>query len=311
MIGGRGAATAVAAIAVAAAGCGFGAGETSSGTATLTVTRDFGSEALLEASESDPAESETVIRFLDREAEITTRYGGGFVQSIDGISGELDAGRSLDWFFFVNGIESPRGGADVQVRGGDRIWWDYRDWTAAMRAPAVVGSWPEPFAQASTPAADRSSVEVDCAAAATACDQVTERLEAEGVRTTAAPDAGELPRLLVGPWPRIGGDRVADDLGRGPATSGVFARFERGRGGAWELEELDRTGAVSRSVGAGAGLVAALRPGDGPPTWLITGTDARGVARAASTLAEEELENRYAVAVGPAGVAALPLEPAP
>ena len=129
-------------------GCGLGPGESSSGTATLTVTRDYGAEPVLEASESDPAESETVIRFLDREAEITTRYGGGFVQSIDGTSGELDGGRSLDWFFFVNGIESPRGGAEVPIRGGDRIWWDYRDWTAAIRTPAVVGSWPEPFLQA-------------------------------------------------------------------------------------------------------------------------------------------------------------------
>ena len=50
---------------------------------------------------------------LDREAEITTRYGGGFVQSIDGLEGALDAGRSLDWFFFVNGIESSTGAAEV------------------------------------------------------------------------------------------------------------------------------------------------------------------------------------------------------
>ena len=28
-----------------------------------------------------------MIRFLDREAEITTRYGGGFVQSINGTAG--------------------------------------------------------------------------------------------------------------------------------------------------------------------------------------------------------------------------------
>ena len=115
------------------------------------MTRDYGSEQVLEATETDPAESETVIRFLDREAEITTRFGGGFVHSIDGTAGEVADGRSLDWFFFVNGLESPRGSAEVSVRGGDRIWWDYRDWTNAISTPAVVGSWPEPFLQASTP----------------------------------------------------------------------------------------------------------------------------------------------------------------
>ena len=63
-------------------------------------------------------------------------------------TGSAGAGDS-DWFFYVNGVESPVGSADVQVKGGDRIWWDYRNWTAAMSVPEVVGSWPEPFAQAS------------------------------------------------------------------------------------------------------------------------------------------------------------------
>ena len=137
------------ACAAAVAGCGFGPGPSSEGTATLTVTRDYGSKTLVDATDDGPAlESETVIRFLDREADITTRYGGGFVQSIDGLAGAERGGRRYDWFFYVNGIESPVGAAEVHVHGGDRIWWDYRDWTGAMRVPAVVGSWPEPFAQA-------------------------------------------------------------------------------------------------------------------------------------------------------------------
>src|SRR5438105_1104495 len=107
----------------AVAGCGFGAGPSSRGTATLTVTRDYGSKTLVDATDSNPAESDTVIRLLDREAEITTRYGGGFVQSIDGLSGTEADGRRYDWFFYVNGIESPVGSADVAIHGGDRIWW--------------------------------------------------------------------------------------------------------------------------------------------------------------------------------------------
>ena len=126
----------------AVAGCGLGPGTSSRGTATLTVTRDYGTKTVVEASDRDPPESETVIRLLDREAEITTRYGGGFVQSIDGVSGTESQGRRNDWFFYVNGIESPVGAAQYDLSGGDRIWWDYRDWTSAMRVPAVVGSWP-------------------------------------------------------------------------------------------------------------------------------------------------------------------------
>src|SRR4051794_31861536 len=110
------AATALA-CAAAVAGCGLGPGASSSGTATLTVTRDFGSQTLLEASDENPPSSETVIRLLDDDADIATRYGGGFVQSIDGLAGT----GSSDWFFYVNGTESPVGAADVHVEGGDRI----------------------------------------------------------------------------------------------------------------------------------------------------------------------------------------------
>jgi hypothetical protein len=140
-------AAALAAAAVfALAACGAGQGETSEGEATLTVTRDYGSVPVLEAQISDPAETDTVMRALDREAEIETRYGGGFVDSIDGVEGSaVEDGRSFDWFFYVNGVESSIGAAEVPVRSGDRIWWDHRDWTDAMRVPAVVGSWPEPF----------------------------------------------------------------------------------------------------------------------------------------------------------------------
>ncbi len=87
-------APALAALVAAAlgAGCGFGPGESSEGEATLTVTRDYGAEELIEATREDPPESETVMRVLDSEAEIETRYGGGFVQSIEGISGTPRAG---------------------------------------------------------------------------------------------------------------------------------------------------------------------------------------------------------------------------
>jgi hypothetical protein len=287
---------AAALVAVAAPGCGLGPGETSEGEARLTVTRDYGAEPLLEATVSDPSASETVIRLLDREAEITTRYGGGFVQSIDGLEGEVSDGRRADWFFFVNGIESSRGAAEVAVRAGDRVWWDYRDWSDALRTPAVVGSWPEPFAQSSA-GTDRLPVRVACHGRPRTCDAVAERLSDEGVDATVEDGAGAdgaALRLLVGPWRAVRSDPLAAQLDRGPQTSGVFARFER-RGAGYELVALDPLADEVDAFGAGAGLVAGLRRGEHPPGWVVTGTDRAGVDRALALLDADELEDRYAV----------------
>jgi hypothetical protein len=286
---------------LAVAGCGLGPGEPSEGEATLTVTRDYGAQTLIEASEEDPPSSETVIRLLDREAEIGTRFGGGFVHSIDGLAGAIDDGRTSDWFFYVNGVESERGAAEVDVRGGDRIWWDYRDWTDAMRVPAVVGSWPEPFAQESAGTA-RLPVRIGCGAPRGRCGAVAERLADQGIdagvesiRRARAP-SGAI-RILVGPWAALASDPTAAQLQQGPASSGVFATFERDRHAGFRLAALDPEAATVARLGRGAGLVAALREGDDPPTWLVTGTDLAGVEAATTLLDGDRLENAYAVAI--------------
>ena len=190
----------------AIAGCGLGPGESSEGEAHLTVTRDYGARPVAEVSEENPPASETALRMLDRETDITTSYGGGFVQSIDGVAGGVSGGRSYDWFFYVNGIESPTGAAEVDVRGGDRVWWDYRDWTAAMSVPAVVGSWPEPFAQESA-GGNPDPVSVECAGSAAPCDLLADRLAEQGVDAATETLGSEHPRpetvrVLVGPWAR-------------------------------------------------------------------------------------------------------------
>jgi uncharacterized protein DUF4430 len=298
----------------AAAGCGFGAGPASEGTATLTVTRDYGSNTLLDEAEKDPRSSETVLRFLDREAELTTRYGGAFVQSIEGLAGEESAGRRFDWFFYVNGVESPVGSADVRVRGGDRIWWDYRDWTSAMRVPAVVGSWPEPFAQASAEG-ERRPVRVECLTAGTVCETAAKLLADAGVTATVergkggpAPSAGAL-RLLVGPWSAVRVDRTVDELRGGPAANGVFATFKGPIEGSDHLIALDPTATPVRDLGPRSGLVAALKSGDDPPTWIVTGSGKAAVRRAAGSLDAAALRGRYAVAAPPhAPPVALPLQ---
>jgi hypothetical protein len=297
--GRRPAVAAALACAVAAVGCGVGEGPASEGTAYLTVTRDYGAERLVEANVEDPPESETVLRLLDGEAEITTRYGGAFVQSIEGVESEESGTRSFDWFFYVNGIESSLGAGEVRVHGGDRVWWDYREWTAAMRVPAVVGSWPEPFLHGSE--GKRFPVRIDCLGAAEDCSTVADRLEVEGVAasigTEAARVEGELLRVVVGTWDEVRADSAVAQIEDGPATSGVFADFEPAGRDAYHLVALDQGGEEATRAAGATGLVAAVREGEQQPTWVVTGTDSAGVEAAAELLDEDSLGGHYAVAV--------------
>ncbi len=125
------------AAAVLLAGCGGGG----HGHATVWVTRDEGKTVLL--VKRVPA-GETAMQALDRSAKIDTRYGGRFVEAIDGLSGS--ASSRHDWFYFVNGIEALRGAVEYRLHDGDVEWWDYRDWgRVGQNVAVVVGAFPEPF----------------------------------------------------------------------------------------------------------------------------------------------------------------------
>jgi hypothetical protein len=128
------------ALALAACGGEGGAEPRSGKTASLWVTRDRGADVILTAEVSAGL---TVLEALKRETEVETRYGGRFVQAIEGIEGTLTEQR--DWFYFVNGIEPDVGSAEVTLRAGDVAWWDYRSWRERMQQPVVVGAFPEPF----------------------------------------------------------------------------------------------------------------------------------------------------------------------
>src|SRR5689334_4369126 len=107
----RGIAVASALLALlAAAGCGLGPGA-DVGDVRLTVTRDYGRVPMAEATVA-AQESDTVMRVLEGEADVSTRYGDGFVHSIDGLAEESRDGDPYDWFFYVDGEESESGAAD-------------------------------------------------------------------------------------------------------------------------------------------------------------------------------------------------------
>jgi hypothetical protein len=289
---------------LALSGCGLGAGAKPAAT-KLTITQDFGARSVREIAAPAVGGGETVMRLLQRNAKVATRFGGGFVQSIDGVAGS--AGRQIDWFYYVNGVEASRGAAATRLRGGDRVWWDRHDWSAAMRVPAVVGSFPEPFVHGID--GKRLPVRVECAAPGTQpCRQVSHRLASYQVSVATggllAAHVEQTLRVLIGPWTALRHDHAVDGLERGPAASGVYARvLDGGRA----IAALDARGHTVRTLRAGTGLVAATAVGDGRPTWVVTGTDDAGVAAAARAFDEATLAHRFALAISHDAPVALPV----
>jgi hypothetical protein len=289
---------------VAIAGCGLGPGK---GTpqVSLTVTRGFGNARIASVTDAKVPGSETVMRMLERSFAVQTRYGGGFVQSINGLAGNASR---RDWFYYVNGIEAPAGAAATTVHRGDRIWWDLHDWTATETIPAVVGSFPEPFVHGV--AGKRLPTTVQCASEVTpACQKVSAELGGAGVPVASqllGTGSGQDSLAIdVAPWRDLKAALVAALIEHGPSTSGVYAKFNSA---GTELQLLNPAGHVVRTLGPGAGLIAATADRNSVPTWLVTGTDSAGVTAAAAALSADHLRDHFAVAVQGKTIYPLPLD---
>ena len=228
------------------------------------------------------------MRLLRSEFEVETRYGGRFVQSIDGLAGGGASGRR-DWFFFVNGLEADVGAAEYELSPGDGVQWDLRNWAAAMRRAGDRGRVPRAVSQRERGQAAPGASGVR-GGADEPCREVKEALQEHGragVRLLA-----RRARHRERDPPRRGA------LARGARSCAVRRRSRRGprqrrvralrrQGGRSSCSTRD--GEVARTVrpGDGTALVAALRPLDEELVWLVTAPRRRGRRRRRAPRSED------------------------
>jgi Domain of unknown function (DUF4430) len=192
---------------LALAGC--GEEQAGSGTASLWVTRDRGAEVIL--TTTVPA-GISALEAVDRELDVETRYGGRFVQAIEGFEGSLD-GRH-DWFWYVNGLEGDRSAAEYRLRPGEIVWWDHRSWEGELRVPVVVGAFPEPFLHGFGGKVPPAVVVGRSPAAGRLAELIGGRV------ASSPPEGANVLRIVAGRGLRASrsGDRVVFTLGAGDAT---------------------------------------------------------------------------------------------
>ena len=233
----------------------------------VLVTADWGRTKLIEGT--GPAGS--VLTATQAVAPTETTYGGRYVSALAGEAGD----GAREWVFWLNGIESPVGAADVKARAGDRVWWDLHVWAGRTHVPAIVGQWPAPLADGAT---------ADPAAA--------EALAAAGVDATS-PAKASGPRAIVG-----ASDELAqrDPTWRAaiadPERAGLTAWFAKGRIVVW-----DAAAAKPVPVPKATAVVVATTDGFDPagaPVVVIAGrTAADAEAAAAALAANPQLPQRH------------------
>jgi hypothetical protein len=189
---GRAAALLLAVLALAACG----GGERRAGEATLWVTRDRGTTLMVDTR---VAAGQTLLRALRSRTRVDTRYGGRFVQSIDGVAGSL--AKRHDWFWFVNGVAGDRSAAEYRLHAGDVAWWDYRDWTDDADLGVVVGAFPEPLVHGFGGRTRAAAVVYDTGTPRADAVRVARFVHARGIyrEESAVPESWNVVELARGP----------------------------------------------------------------------------------------------------------------
>ncbi len=262
-------------------------------TVSLWVTRDFGEEILF-SSELEMAPGQSVLALLQAHLEVETAYGGGFVNAINGLesgsSGQRggEGSQMVDWFYYVNGILSSQGAGDYIPGSGDVIWWDYRPWGDIAFTPAVVGAFPQPFVGGYMGKDPGISI-----LAGDGCRELAEQLAgflggqgAGDIEVAAYREEDAVNRsrmtIVVAPWEQLHESPFWAGIQQHRDRTGWFAELTPR--GFYPLDVEARPPGSGYGEKAGAVLATGTGLGDPHPLWLVTGTDADGLAGALEAL---------------------------
>lgn len=94
----------------------------------LTVSRDNG-KSLIYQKKVNICQGDTAYDILARNATVETQYGGGFVRAINNVASGRINGKPHDWFYCVNGTAPNCSAKAYKVSAGDKINWDYHEWS--------------------------------------------------------------------------------------------------------------------------------------------------------------------------------------
>lgn len=301
-------------MAIALGGC-SNTTETISGEVELSITKNFGNEGIL--NESIILDKKmSVMELLNQYLQVETEYGGGFVNSINGLtSGYTNTSEKekLDWFYFINGIMTDVGATQYFPTDGDKIWWDYHLWGNIPFTPAVIGSFPQPFLNGYQGKNSGTLILVGkgCEELATSLRDYlhevgVENVEVQDYEEELVADRSKIT-LVVALWEELFQSGFWAGIQKNRDKTGWFAELQQEA--FYSLnEEAERQ--KTYDEGVGAILATAMGMGDPTPLWLVTGLDKKGITNAIEVLTnhEEKISKNFGVIIYDEDVISLPVQ---
>jgi hypothetical protein len=278
---------------VAVSGCGQRQADSSEMiTAELWVTQNFAADTIFDEKVSF-ASGDSVMKVLSSNLDVETAYGGGFVNAIEGLKSEP----GKDWFYYMNGVLSSNGSTQYIPQQGDVIWWEYHEWGGISFVPAVIGTFPKPFAKD-----DSESLILYTEGGKQAAHNFELTLKNNSLNAKPQPinDSLILDRscvtAVVGLCSELNELSSVKSLFENHTKTGLFFKIANDK-----IITLDVNGTDSKVFGLGSGAVAATAAGLGDPNplWIIAGTDETGLNAAVDVLenSPEDIRKTFGVVI--------------
>lgn len=286
----------------------------------LIVTKNFGGEKMY-SENVGLVRDEVGMEVMFRNLDIVTAYGGGFVNSINGLESQYtffsgDERKKLDWFYWVNGILAPVGVAEYRPQPGDEIRWDYHNWGMTMFIPSIIGSYPQPFKSGAFGANPGTAV-LYCDGREDDAKALKKSLNDVGVQDveileydSTLLDEPEKFMILLGTWEELMNYDLEDkenylyDINRKSKLIGVYGQFRDGR-----LNYMDFKGNIIKAYDE-AGIIYSFSSGMGAtiPSWIVSGTDEAGYKMALDTIVNtpEKFDNYFGALIADGEVLPVP-----
>jgi hypothetical protein len=274
-------------------------------TVELVITRDFGKELIFGDSIKIDGDA-TAMTILQDGVEVETKYGGGFVNAINGISSGFEGnnGQKLDWFYYMNGMSCNMGATDYTVNPGDIEHWDFRDWSYYQMTPAIIGDFPQPFVNGFNGKVYPTTI-IYQQLYLNEADSLMEYLQQAGVNNVSAIEISELTEPVKTGHNLIlisGTDNtILEELGKAQKKLGLYVYVENGG-----LILTDASGNKQELSSDSAVIEATQNPWNPAGTaagqnvlWIITGTNDVAVKNVVSVLTTgfDDIKYSFALAV--------------